>query len=228
MKIKVISCEKPNWWYADCVGQEFDVEQCPRTERDWWCESVGSGLSKIDCEVVRDTTVIGTQKVQNQVGNIDSNEKGSGARYNSGKPDYSLLVISDVVSLLNTNYELSPHYDTIGEVIVKLGVFQQTHDVKYLYYALEHLGLEALEESTHVFTYGANKYAQWNWVKGMQWSVPLACALRHSLKILNGEDVDDESNRKHTGHIVCNILMLIHYSKYYKEGNDLPSVEYFK
>jgi hypothetical protein len=56
MKIKVISCEKPNWWYADCVGQEFDVEQCPRTERDWWCESVGSGLSKIDCEIVEDSS----------------------------------------------------------------------------------------------------------------------------------------------------------------------------
>jgi len=169
-----------------------------------------------------------TVVIDNQVGNIDSNKKGSGARYNSGKPDYSLLVISDIVSILNTNYGLSPHYDTIVEVLVKLGEFQKTHDVKCLYYALEHLGLEAIEESTHVFTYGAAKYKAWNWVKGMQWSVPLACAVRHSLKILNGEDVDDESNRKHTGHIVCNILMLIHYSKHYQEGNDLPPVEYFQ
>lgn len=162
------------------------------------------------------------------VGNIDSTEKGSGARYNNGKPDYSLLVISDIVPLLNTNWGLSPHYDTIVEVIVNLGVFQKTHDTKYLYYALEHLGLEAIEESCHVFTYGANKYKAWNWIKGMQWSVPVACAVRHSLKILSGEDIDEESGRKHAAHVVCNILMLIHYTKYYKEGNDLPPSEYFQ
>lgn len=161
------------------------------------------------------------------VGDITSTAKGSGARYNNGKPDYSLLVISDIVPLFSANSGLSPHYDMVVDVIVKLGVFQQTHDSLYLNHIIEMLGKEAIEESTHVFTYGANKYAAWNWIKGMNWSVPLACAVRHSLKILEGEEIDEESGRKHLGHIVCNVFMLIHYNKYYKEGNDLPSKEYF-
>ena len=62
----------------------------------------------------------------------------------------------------------------------------------------------------------------------MNWSIPLACAVRHCMAIIKGEEVDPESNRKHIGHVICNIWMLIHYSKYYTEGNDLPSKELFK
>ncbi len=164
------------------------------------------------------------------VGNIDSTEKGSGARYNDGKPDYSLFVLKDFHETLELHYDTDSTNDktNASTTIRLLGEFQQTHDYKYLYDILDILESDDIAEATHVFTYGAVKYAKFNWLKGMQWSVPLACAVRHSLKILNGEDVDDESNRKHTGHIVCNILMLIHYSKHYKKGNDLPPVEYFQ
>lgn len=163
-----------------------------------------------------------------QVGDITSDKKGSGARYNNGKPDYSMVLIGDIIPLFSEYPTISPHLDTIVSVLVKLGVFQKTHDVTYLYHALECLGLSAVEESTHVFTYGANKYKAWNWTKGANWSIPLACAVRHSLAVLNGEEKDVESGRKHEGHIVCNILMLIHYTQYYKEGNDLPPKELFE
>ena len=121
-----------------------------------------------------------------------------------------------------------PEYAYLLDVLNNLALFQQTHDVSCLYEALNDLGLDAIEESTYVFSYGKVKYAAWNWAKGMVWSVPLACAVRHLLKIVrDNEEVDEESGRLHVGHVVCNISMLIHYTKNYKEGNDLPPTTLF-
>jgi len=167
-----------------------------------------------------------TMVTVSQVGNIDSNEKGSGARYNSGKPDYSLLLLSDFAEYLCL--VTSADMQKYTHIISTLGEFQKTHSPAYLFNILDSLSLEDIEEAAHVFTYGAKKYKAWNWAKGMQWSVPLACAVRHTLAIINGEEVDAESGRKHIGHVVCNIMMLIHYTQYYKEGNDLPLRELFE
>lgn len=112
------------------------------------------------------------------VGDITSKEKGSGARYNDGKPDYSLIPM--------------------------------------------HL----LADTARVFTYGAKKYAAWNWSKGMAWSIPFACLLRHAFAWFRGQKLDAESGLPHTAHMVCNILMLIHYEDFYPEGDDRPK-EYF-
>lgn len=163
-----------------------------------------------------------------QVGDITSDKKGSGARYNNGKPDYSLVVLSQLSQVLsNRSYKLEHSY--LFDVLNNLAVFQETQDVSCLYEALNELGMDAIEESTHVFTYGKMKYAAFNWAKGANWSIPLACAVRHLLKIVRDEEeVDEESGRKHVGHIVCNLMMLIHYTKYYKEGNDLPPTWMFQ
>lgn len=167
-----------------------------------------------------------TTIVANQVGNIDSNEKGSGARYNSGKPDYSMLLLSDFADYLHlvTTADMQKY----TYIISTLGEFQKTHSPAYLFNILESLRLEDIEEATHVFTYGAKKYKAWNWAKGFNWSIPLACAVRHTMAIINGEEVDAESGRKHIAHVVCNLFMLIHCIEYYKEGNDLPPKELFE
>ena len=112
------------------------------------------------------------------IGDVNSTAKGSGARYNNGKPDLSLVP------------------------------------------------LWAFDDCARVFEYGKKKYAAWNWAKGMPWSVPLACALRHLGAIQRGEVDDPESNLPHLGHVMCNIVMLAHYAKYYPEGNDLMSADY--
>lgn len=117
--------------------------------------------------------------IKNQgIGDITSNEKGSGARYNEGKPDYSLIPM--------------------------------------------HL----LEDTARVFMYGSKKYAAWNWTKGMKWSVPYACALRHLFAWFRGEECDKESGLPHLAHCLANILMLTLYSKTYKEGDDRPPQEF--
>lgn len=108
------------------------------------------------------------------IGDVNSKEKGSGARYNDNKPDLSLIP------------------------------------------------LITLEDEARVWMYGTNKYAAFNWMKGMPWSVPLSCALRHLASFQAGEDIDQESGLPHIAHAICNLRMLTLYSKTYIDGDDRP------
>jgi hypothetical protein len=106
------------------------------------------------------------------IGDINSDAKGSGARYNADKPDLSLIPLC------------------------------------------------TLEDEARVWMYGAKKYARDNWQRGMVWSVPLACALRHLSAWQRGEENDPESGLPHLAHVMCNIRMLTLYASTYPEGDD--------
>ena len=108
------------------------------------------------------------------IGDVGSNERGSGARFNSDKPDFSLIP------------------------------------------------LMTLEDEARVWMHGREKYSAWNWTKGMPWSVPLACMLRHLAAFQRGEDIDPESGLPHMAHVMCNARMLTLYAKTYPEGDDRP------
>ena len=108
------------------------------------------------------------------IGDVNSSERGSGARYNDNKPDFSLIP------------------------------------------------LVTMEDEARVWMHGAKKYARNNWMKGMAWSVPLACALRHLAAFQRGEETDAESGLPHLAHAMCNLRMLTLYSKTYQEGDDRP------
>ena len=117
--------------------------------------------------------------MRKSIGDVTSDERGSGARYNGGK----------------TRYDLIP--------------------------------LSALKSCADVFAYGEKKYAAWNWAKGMNWSVPYACAVRHFEAWQRGEDIDPESGLPHIGHVMCNLIMLAHYEEHYPEGDDRPPADLF-
>jgi hypothetical protein len=106
------------------------------------------------------------------VGDVNSTDKGSGARYNDNKPDYSLIPLC------------------------------------------------TMADEARVWEYGAKKYARNNWKKGMAWSIPLACLLRHLSAWQRGEDLDPESGLPHLAHAACNLRMLITYAESYPEGDD--------
>ena len=108
------------------------------------------------------------------VGDIDSDERGTGARFNDGKPPL----------------ELTP--------------------------------LSTLEGAARVMEFGAKKYKRYNWLKGMAWLVPYGSLLRHLAAWYWGEENDDDSGLPHLDHAMCNLIMLIHYSKHYEEGDDRP------
>lgn len=157
------------------------------------------------------------------VGDVERTEIGSGARYISGKPPLDLLPISVLWETLERRHEET----SVGQCLFWLGEFQRTHDIRSLRQALLELYYNDFcgrwTEPARVLEYGRRKYAAWNWSKGQAWSIPLACAVRHILAILDGEVKDPESGEPHRGHVAANILFLLTFADTYPEGNDLPT-----
>lgn len=155
------------------------------------------------------------------VGDVNATNRGSAARYNSGKVRLELLPLWMVVATTNKkNFNHSDQHIAL-ESLAYISEFQRTHDEKYIDYAIHCLS-NNWDDAANVFDYGRKKYAEWNWVKGMNWSIPIACIARHCRKMFKGELVDDESNYSHLGHILCNVVMLKCYISGFPEGNDLP------
>ncbi len=71
------------------------------------------------------------------------------------------------------------------------------------------LPFDALDEVAIVLKYGAKKYADRNWEKGMAWGRLLAAALRHLAAWAQGNEVDAESGLPHLAHAACCVLMLL-------------------
>lgn len=90
----------------------------------------------------------------------------------------------------------------------------------------------ALMAVADVLEKGSRKYAEWNWAKGMKWSIPIGCMLRHLFKFMMGQELDRDENcagcqkndcLNHTGlpHvdlIACNAMFL---QRYYRNNKDL-------
>lgn len=73
------------------------------------------------------------------------------------------------------------------------------------------LPMEALELVAKVLTFGAKKYGDHNWRKGMKWGRLHAAALRHLSAWARGMDLDDESGLPHLAHAACCLLFLLAY-----------------
>lgn len=161
------------------------------------------------------------------VGDVTSNARGSGARYNANKAPMDLIPLWVVANSFADKASHDDNLEPVQKALYHLGRFQTTHDVAELDKAIEWLSHRWFS-CARVFDYGRRKYAEWNWAKGMAWSVPLACAARHALAILDlDETLDTESNEAHEGHFMCNLVMLRTFYDSFKSGNDLPPPEMF-
>lgn len=154
------------------------------------------------------------------IGDVNSGERGSGARYNDGKIDLTLLPPWAWEELLDRADETGLRKAYYGREIALLGEFWLGKD-DAIEAIIDGLTLDDWCEAASVFAYGAIKYARWNWAKGMPWSVPLACYLRHIL-LADPESADDESGISHRGHAVCNLVMMAHYSGLCRDMDDRP------
>jgi hypothetical protein len=157
----------------------------------------------------------GQAGVSCHVGDVNSTAKGSGARYNAGKVPLELIPFGILA--------MTAECESVQKVLSNLGQFQFKHDPRFIEACIYDLR-DYITECARVFDYGRHKYAEWNWIKGMKWSIPLACAGRHLLAIDSGEEIDPESGLLHWGHVLCNLTMLSLYSETYPEGNDLPTL----
>lgn len=149
---------------------------------------------------------------------------GAGSRYNDGKPHLELIPLTILANSFKyvPTTENNPGYS----IMHNLGKFQESGNISWLDTILKDLNNNWID-CANVFHYGSEKYSKWNWAQGMAWSIPLACAARHCLKLLNGQMKDDESGLPHIGHIMCNIVMLRTFVDTYPAGNDLP-IGHFK
>ena len=156
------------------------------------------------------------------VGDVNSQSRGSGARANGGKPRLDLIPIAIWQKIWQGKVCATNEHERelISNLLTYLKLWQEgkTWHIDHAVYELQ----EFVEPCVRVFEYGIKKYAAWNWAKGMAWSVPLGCVLRHLEKILDGEDLDPESGQLHWGHVLCNLIMLQHYATNYMEGDDRP------
>lgn len=72
---------------------------------------------------------------------------------------------------------------------------------------------EAIEEIGKVLTFGAKKYADHNWRRGMAWSRLADAALRHLFAWIDGEGNDPEWGLSHLAHAGCCIAFLIAFER---------------
>jgi len=78
----------------------------------------------------------------------------------------------------------------------------------------------AMEEIAKVMTFGATKYGDNNWRKGIAWSRVLGALLRHTFAFMRGEDNDPETGICHLAHAGCCIMFLLEYQNTHKELDD--------
>ena len=70
------------------------------------------------------------------------------------------------------------------------------------------LDFDSIAPAVKVMTFGATKYARENWK--LPCDDPkqhIQSAIRHLLAITKGEEVDPESGERHSGHVICNMMM---------------------
>ena len=158
------------------------------------------------------------------IGDVNSNAPGSGARFNDGKPNLALIPGS-VLARVYHAYEGGESFRrtelSISDIAEALELFQNEGLTRPLILALAYDPKKSLTGAARVFEYGAKKYAAWNWLKGMPWSVPFACAHRHLLAAMTNEPVDAESGYPHLSHVWCNVIMLVTFADMCPELDDI-------
>lgn len=69
MKVKVLKCSKPTYWYANKIGQEFEVSQFTNDDHYSLINTPLHCLDKKDCEIVK-------SKFEQKIDDLNSFMKG--------------------------------------------------------------------------------------------------------------------------------------------------------
>lgn len=88
---------------------------------------------------------------------------------------------------------------------------------------LHALPWEALHELGRVFTFGEQKYDDYNFRKGFAWSLSFDALQRHAWAFWNREDNDPESGLHHLAHCAWHGLILLFFSLTKRGTDDRPN-----
>jgi hypothetical protein len=84
---------------------------------------------------------------------------------------------------------------------------------------------EALQLLGRVYAFGENKYADYNFRKGYDWSLSYDAMQRHLWAFWSGEDTDKESKLPHLAHAIWHGLTLLFFAETGRGTDDRPPVD---
>lgn len=82
---------------------------------------------------------------------------------------------------------------------------------------------KVLEGVAQVLTFGAKKYAAWNWVKAPAYGRYFSAAQRHLAAWQAGEDLDPETGLPHLHHALCGLMFLAELQRLGVAEDDRPT-----
>ena len=171
------------------------------------------------------------------VGDLSSDDVGTGARINTeNKLDVEYVPVRCWAKYFRFRMQATGDADTnVIYLCAVLDLMDDLADFQEGKYAgnklLRRVPTPWMDQAVEVLVYAVRDggYKKWNWLKGMPWSVPVGCAVRHAKSVMvDGKRADEESGLPHVGHIVANLIMLATFYDSYPEGNDMPKSIYFK
>ena len=71
-----------------------------------------------------------------------------------------------------------------------------------------------------VYSFGSEKYADYNFRKGYAWSLSFDALMRHAFAFWNGEDNDPESGLPHMAHVMWNAATLLSFMEDHPDLDD--------
>lgn len=72
---------------------------------------------------------------------------------------------------------------------------------------------ETLEALAWILTFGAKKYGDRNWEKGMKWGRPFAALMRHMWAWWGGYNLDPETGKSHLWHALACLAFLVTFEE---------------
>lgn len=81
---------------------------------------------------------------------------------------------------------------------------------------------EFLFETAAVLEFGAAKYSERNWERGMSWGRCFGALMRHMWAWWGGEQKDQETGLSHLAHAACCLMFLMAYEKRAVGNDDRP------
>lgn len=197
-----------------------------------FAKSTGKTLTDADIKNMDYPDFVEMYEENATVGDINSDKKGSAARFNADKDPLELIPVRQHLLLLwgeewdKMSDECYEWEMSLRESMHCLAKFQEGDDS-----ALDDAIMWCLSQTRAAARVlkkvTEKKYPLWNWAKGMPWSVCFGCAMRHAHDWIDkGEMEDAESGEHHMAHYLCNLIFLSHYVRHYKEGDDRPKIFY--